>query len=286
MIAIIFSLIAFFAWGIGDVLGIYSARRLNAYSATFWGLVISILFSSFYIPYALPQIYNLSLDIFLLNVFLGSILIVGIFTFNEGLRTSNPSLVGTIASSFVMVTIILALIFFKENISLYQSIAIIFILSGIVFSILDFKCLKTNIFNDKGVIFALISMITWGIYFTFIRIPIDAIGWFWPNYITFSLFPFLLLFIKIRKIELHRPNYKNALPYLISGIILIRIAEFSFNFAISKGLTSIVAPIAGSYPILFVVLSAYLFREPLKKHQIMGIILALTGIVILSIISV
>ena len=31
-------------------------------------------------------------------------------------------------------------------------------------------------------------MVAWGIYFTFVKIPIQQIGWFWPNYISFSLF--------------------------------------------------------------------------------------------------
>ena len=133
---------------------------------------------------------------------------------------------------------------------------------------------------------AIITMLIWGIYYTFIKIPISQIGWFWPNYIFLISSPLVLLIFGSRKLKIERPNINGAfIPLFLASIIALA-AELSFNFAISKNLTAIVAPIAGSYPALFVVLAFFFFKDPITKQQILGIVTTLIGIVLLSILSV
>ena len=59
-------------------------------------------------------------------------------------------------------------------------------------------------------------------------------------------------------------------------------ANLGYNIGISSGYTSIVAPIAASYPVLFVILSSWYFREPLFRRQVVGIATSLVGIVALT----
>lgn len=128
-------------------------------------------------------------------------------------------------------------------------------------------------------------MISWGIYFAFIKIPINSVGWFWPNYITFLLFPLIFIYMKFKKIRFESPTNNNVFVPLFISIILVRIAEFSYNFAIDKGLVAIVAPIAGANVTLFVILAFIFLKDPIKKQQIIGIVTTLAGIVILSLSS-
>jgi len=89
-----------------------------------------------------------------------------------------------------------------------------------------------------------------------------------------------------RKIPLIKPTGKGVIFPVIANSILLTVAEFSFNSAMGRGLTAIVAPIAGSYPTLFVVLAFLVFKDPIKKQQVVGIITTLVGIIFLSIFSV
>ena len=68
--------------------------------------------------------------------------------------------------------------------------------------------------------------------------------------------------------------------------MLVRVAEFSYNLGISKGLVTIVAPIAGANPTLFVVLAFLFLKDPITKQQIIGIITTLIGIALLSFLSI
>jgi len=50
-------------------------------------------------------------------------------------------------------------------------------------------------------------------------------------------------------------------------------------------MVSVVAPIAGANPTLFVLLAFFVFKDRLTKQQILGIVLTLLGIVWLSFLS-
>ena len=72
---------------------------------------------------------------------------------------------------------------------------------------------------------------------------------------------------------------------MVVSTTLVRIAEFSYNAGIGKGLVSIVAPIAGANPILFIILAFIFFKDKITRQQILGIITTLIGIVLLSVLS-
>lgn len=200
---------------------------------------------------------------------------------------SSRALVGTIATSFPAVTVLISVAFLNEKLGVQQIIAIIIIFVGLALASLNLKEIRSkNIFSDKGVMLAFVPMIAWGTWTALIKIPVQQIGWFWPNYFTFLLFPLVFFYIKLRKRKIEMPTINNALMPLLVSTVLVRIAEFSYNFAISKGLVSIVAPIAGANPILFIILAFIFFKDKITKQQIAGIVITLLGIVLLSILSV
>lgn len=79
---------------------------------------------------------------------------------------------------------------------------------------------------------------------------------------------------------------KPKLIWLVAITAFLQVAGSTFfNYAISKGQTAIVAPIAGSSPAVFVALAFFIFKEKLNKKQWLGIVLALVGIISLSLLS-
>lgn len=284
--SIFFAFITFFGWGIGDLLVAVTARRLNPYTGTLWSMVLTIILFGTYIPFAFSDLTKLTPFLLLLNIVLGIILIAGIIAYREGFRIGNVALVSTIGSSFTAVTTIMALIFFNERLTLLQTITIVTIFIGLFLSMFKIDEIRSRkVVLEKGLVLGAIAMACWSIYFTFIKIPAKEIGWFWPNYITFLLFPFLYLFMRLRKIPILSPNTNKAFIPLVASTITARIAEFSFNLGVSRGFTSIVAPIAGASPVLTVFLAFLTFRDPITRQQIIGIIVTLVGIVLLSLLS-
>lgn len=288
MQAILFALISYFTWGSGVFFEAIAARRMNPYSLTFWSFFLSFIVLSLYVPFEISSLAGLSWDIFILNYALALFgILLGTLLYYEALRIENRALVGTIASSFPIVTVILSIIFLGERISSVQTIAMLLVFTGLFLASFNIDQIKSKKFVfSKGILFAIITMLVWGLYFTFIKIPIDRIGWFFPNYISLSTFPLLFLyFFKIKGKKLEKLTHNNVFIPLIASTILVRIAEFSYNLGISKGLVAVVAPIARANPTLFVILAFLVFKDPIKKQQIIGIILSLLGVVALSIFS-
>lgn len=287
MQAIIFALIALVGWGVGDIFGTVASRRIGGYSTAFWTLVLEIPLYVFLAPFFLDQLKFLTPGLFMLNLFLGIIGTAGLIAFYEGVRIGNPPLVGTISGAFAALTVIFSTVFLGENITLNQSLAIFVIFTGLILSNLDIKQVKEGkIKFNKGVLMAIIAMICWGIYFAFMKIPIKEVGWFWPGVI--SLFSLLIipLFSKFKKIRLERVNSHRAFLPVLGNATLIGIGTICVYYAIEIGLTSIVAPISGSYPALYVFLAFLIFKDKITRQQIFGIITTLIGIVSLSIFSV
>ena len=283
MLAIIFALISYFSWGAGDIPGTIATRKIGSILTSFWIYLVGLLGSTLFIPFFFNDLNKFTLEVFGINIGLGILLAVCYLAFNEAFRLGNVSIVGTIAGSFSAVTIVLSLIFLGETLTIVQFLFILLIFSGIILTSLNFKDLKSGtILENKGTWIALAVMFGWGAYYTFIKIPITEVGWFWPNYISAIIGTVLLGWLAFGKLRTFKVSDMKTRYNLIAAGILLTLGTFSLNYALSVGATSLVAPIAGSYTTLFVLLSRFAFKDRLTKQQWLGIVVTLCGIVLLA----
>ncbi len=212
---------------------------------------------------------------------------LGYLSFIMGMSKGSVTLTGVIGGSFPVVTTLTALLFFGERVSLGQAGAIALILVGVALSSLE-GSVRTLIrdIRSSALLFAFGAFFLWGVYFAVVRIPIERVGWFLPQYGAnlINLPLFLLIARKAGERQLLRGLPK--LPWLVAGVAALQIGgSMLYNYAISQGSTAIVAPIAGSSPAVFAVLAFFIFKEKLKRIQIVGIVAAIAGIVGLSLLS-
>jgi drug/metabolite transporter (DMT)-like permease len=283
MIALVFASIALLGWGIGDVFQTYASRKIGAYNASLYGYLFGGLLASFYIPFALDSWRYFSLSMLLLTLLLALTNILAFWAYNESLKIGNSSLVGTIAGSFTALVVILSLLFLGERLLMQQVVPIIIIFVGLFLSSINFSDLKKkeSIIN-RSIILALLAMIGWAIYFTFIKIPIQEVGFFWPSYVTSVAGTLFFIIFGLKKIKMPKLSYGSGFPAVFLASTLLTLGSFSFNFAIGKGLSSIVAPIAGAYPALFAFLAFLIFKDPMSRQQKLGMVVVLLGIILLS----
>src|SRR5438270_7169728 len=169
MQAIIVALIAYVGWGISDIFGTIATRRIGAIAATFWATLIAFILCSFYAPFVLYQLKHIPWYIILLSLSLGIIWTISLFCFNKALTIANPAIVGAIGLSWGVVTVITSTVFLGERIHTIQIFTMVLIFTGIVLSSVDiFELFRSKrMLFQRGVIFALIAMIGWGMYGAF-----------------------------------------------------------------------------------------------------------------------
>ncbi len=281
--AIIFALIALIGWGVGDLFGTLSSRKIGSAYNVFWMLVISLMITSFYIPFAGPIA---SFPIFIFSILLNLFDMYGTMAFFRALEIGNASLVGAITGSFGFISAILSIIFFGESLNFIQAIGIVAALIGVILSSIKFTDLNGKklgiMIHEKYIIYSLIALVVWGIYYTFLRIPVKNIGWFWSAYSWNYFFLILIALGKIKKDVFDVLREKKAMITLFLFTLFINAGVFAYNLGINIGFTSVVAPIAASSSVLFVVLTRIFLREKLTGQQKIGIISSLLGILLLA----
>ena len=283
MIVIFFAFVVFLTWGVGDIFTTKATRKMGSFNATFYSYVFGALFSALYIPFAIGQLTAYTPSMIFLSIGLAIIQLLAFFAYNEGLKVGNSSIVGTIGGSFTALVVILSLLFFGERLSIEQGIAITITFIGLVMSSLHINDIKNKtVLSNKGTIYGLIAMVGWAIYFTFIKIPVQKSGFFWPT-ITADIVASLVFFLfGIKRLKMPKLSSKSGFPAVALAGLLLTIGAFSFNFAIGRGLSSIVAPIAGAYPALFAFLANIVFKDPITKQQKLGMIVTLCGVIALA----
>lgn len=280
--AVFFALFTLAGWGVADVFVVIASRRIGNIKAYFWTLVLSLILSSLYIPFAGPVHDYFSL---LTALVLGLFLSFGTLMYFRSLEIGNAAVCGTIGGLLILPVVLMSMIFFGEKLGFIKITGIVFALTGMTLTSLKLgkKFSFHEIISEKGVGLAYIAMICWGIYYAFIRIPVKNIGWFWAFYPSNFLL-FIILFLgKIKKDSVKVLGEGNTFSLILINALLITASELSYNAAVNIGYTSVAASIAGCYPVLFVILARIIFREMLTRQQKLGIVLSLLGIVLLAV---
>jgi len=283
MIAIISALVSFLGWGIGDIFNTVATRKLGSFNASFYGYSVGMVLSILYIPFALDTVSKVNIETILITSVLAVIQVIAFFSYNEGLKVGNASLVGTISGAFTTLVVIFSLIFFDEKLVFPQILAIVVTFLGLLLSSIHFSDLKNKkALINKGTLLAFAAMLGWAIYFTFIKIPVRQTGFFWPTFITDIVGTLIFLIIGFPRIKWLKIPLQGGFSAVIISGLLLSIGTFGFNFGIEKGLSAIVAPIAGAYPALFALLAFIIFKDPITNQQKIGMIITLCGIILLA----
>ncbi|MCA9392186.1 DMT family transporter [candidate division WWE3 bacterium] len=283
-LAYVLALITFIGWGSGDLFTIVVTRNIGASLTTFWTFVFGFIISLVVLLFVPHDISGLTIPLLILNLFLGVLLITGNVLISEAFRISSAPLVGIIIQSFPAVVLVLSTFVYGDVVTLKQWFFIAIIFIGVFLCSVDLKqLLSAKVLIDHGTRLALIATICLSIFFTFSRTLISAYGWFLPSFIATLCFPLILIFMRSRKEKFIAPPSLKLLFFTLMIALLIRSADFALNYGLSiPGASSIVAPIAGAAPILFVILSSLIFKDKVSKQQIGGIAVTLLGIMLLT----
>ncbi|MBI2616645.1 DMT family transporter [Candidatus Gottesmanbacteria bacterium] len=282
--ATLFAFLALIGWGTGDIFVTIASRKIGNVHAYFWGFLLALILTTLYIPFAgeFPEI-GMFIVAFLINI----IHSLGNISYFRALEVGNASIVGTISGGgFPVVAVLMSIFFFGETPSLLQLVAIFLVVSGIVLSSLDISLLKEKglkgAISNSGVPYAIGGMLGWGISLSLIRIPVETIGWFWSLYPIYLIALILPIFKRVRKNIFKVFRASSIVTVIVLYTLLVTMADFAYNIGILSGYTSTVAPIAGAFPVLFVVLSRFVFHERLNPQQKIGITSSLVGVVLIS----
>lgn len=282
MNAIFYALMSYIGWGAGDIFGAIASRKIGGFKTTFWIMVgASILFLPLTFFYW-NSLVSAPLPIILVAILVGFFYQSGNFAINEALTKTDASIVLTIMGSFGAFIVLFSTLFLHEPLSLVHALIILYIFSGVFLCTYQKTTSHKSKDKTKGIVLSLYAAICFGIFFTVFKVLSQKLGWFWPIYLSFLWLP--VTYVYLRKININ-PTFvdiKISFFPLLYNLLLLRGADFTFNIGLQMGLAAIVAPIASASPTLSVILAFIVFHEKPTNRQLVGILLALSGIVALG----
>lgn len=182
-----------------------------------------------------------------------------------------------------VIVVVFSILYFKDHLSSYQIVGIIFAMGAIVILTRQFDDKKISYRNiRRGYLFVFISLLAGAvasISSKFAAMYTNKIAYIAISYIFATLFSFGLR--EKFQTEEASENHKDA---LIIGFVmgLINFAGYySFLKALSMGPLSIIASITGMHFVIALILSALIYKEKLTPLRILGISLTILSIILL-----
>ena len=274
MLALLSSLL----WGTADFFGgnltkKYKALAVTGVSQSFglmFGLVIVLVTSSWFAPTLSWNNY------FLPGVLAGTLGFIGLTAFYAGLATGRMGVVSPISSLSALIPLTVAFIN-GEKPSTVQLIGMAVALTGAFCA--SGPEIKGGI-SLRPLVYALIAAFGFGTAITFIAQGSKSSAIMTMTIMRFTTF--LIALALFAKYKTTGGFSKKDIPILIG----IGGADFFGNvllgIATTKGLVSLAVVLGSLFPIVTALLAYKLLHERLHKFQYLGIIFAVSGIVIIS----
>jgi len=275
--AVLLALAASLSWGVGDFIGGFKTRRLGAFAVLFVSqpptlLLIAAIVIIRGVPIA-PGPWIVA------GVVAGLVGLVGLSAAYRGMAIGVVSVVSTIAATGPVVPIIVGLLL-GERPSVLQFGGIVVTLAGIALLAFDRRP-QAGGKLVPGVGLALLAALAFGVFLVAIRYasrPDPVWGVLATR--TGSVLALLLLGLAFRsRLKVGRAD----VPSLFAVGVLDVSADVFFAFATTIGLLSIVSILSSLYPVATVILARIVLKERMARLQQLGIVLALAGVLLISI---
>ncbi len=273
---LIFAVLTAICWG----LVLASVKRAySSFSPTTFVLVGSVSAVCILLPFALLNHATLSLYPLLPIATIVSILFI--FEF-YALEKGKLSLTGTVLNMYPFFTLVFAALFLGESISFFAKIGVGTILVGLILISLE------NLSEFKS--FRIRSWLFWGLAGAFatgfgdflIKAMITdfnpysyslafVIGW--------VIVSIILGIFDRKNVKI---NFSKDFLYLCLGTIFLFSGYIFLHLALKDGLVSVVTPITSASAVISLLLAFIWLKEKIFKHQLIGAILVISGVIVVS----
>ena len=203
-------------------------------------------------------------------------------TYYESMKHGKISVVGTIAGAYAPWTVILALVFLGESMSLGEGLGVVLVVSAMLlftYSIGDNGDKKTELL---GIGLAIASLFFWGTSAAVAKGAIDKMGEtnFVGLYALVCPAIWLVYWLVTDKGKFEMPKSNKWLLEL--SLLFIAGGGITLYIAIANGNVSIVSPVTNIYPLLTIVVAKARLKEKLTTRQMIALAILFASIPLFS----
>lgn len=280
MTGVVLALASSLCWGTSDFLGGLQSRRISAFSVVLWsqlaGGVLLLLITAIVRP-------ELAAGSIVWGTAAGMVEAISLVLFYRGLATGLMSIVAPVSACGVIVPVLFSVA--TGHVPHVLTMAgIVAAILGIVLASMHTTPHGGDVVHSRGAtVLALGAAAGFGLFFVFIDAgtavphgtPLGTVAG--ARLGSAIILPALVL---TRRASASWPG--RTLPYVALVGLLDSGANLLFATAVTYGVLAVVSVLGSLYPVATVVLGQIVLRERLGAVQAAGVVLALSGVVLLS----
>ena len=276
---IFYGFLAMLAYGTANGLSQVPSKELGARTTIFLRGVIMTLFFGILLFFSSPRYDTSGILIALAIAALGYI---PLYLFYKAVQKGKIGVVAPVADSAVVFTVLYSVLWYGEQFSLGQGIALVLIVLGLIFLSLNVQeWRRSELFSLKsGVPYAIVCSLLWGVVYFLLKIPTVTLG---PVLTTLLLEGGVTVVAGVHMVALRekitRPT-RRLWWYVAALGVAVGVGSLCYTLGLEAAPVSVVAPITFSAPLLSVLYGRIVFSERLRNLQYLGILSVVAGIVL------
>lgn len=287
----LFGICTAISWAVADVFIAQSTRRINPlFAAALVNFIGSILFGVYYLLFIRQAVPPDVMGI-LWSGLAGFLIVIASAFFFIALSKGPIGLVSALSSTYPAVTLVLALSIFGATINVRQGWGFAMVLIGVVAAAGFHSGTNQNGKDSKGsgTVTALLAALTWGLGYGLLAEGVRLLGWEAATIVQFSVIAaccLLYMVIRMQRFQKNALELKSVAvnPFILGAAVTQQGGAILLNIGLSGDATggSIIVALSACYPVLTTIMAYFIFKERLPWLAVAGGLLAIIGIVMLS----
>ena len=273
-----FIMVTIFLFGIGQVFTKTGTARLGSP-----GMLLLLSFNMFIIYGGAWLIFHEDVFIpftaLLYCILAATLSAVGYIFFYEAVERQKISLVGVITAAYPFITVIMAVLFLHEPLTLTQILGIILIITSVSF--LAYSPHEYDIQKKTWLLFAVLCFITWGIWAATAKFAINLTGHITYTGVYALVGP--LIWIPYWYVRSGKFNIIKKDTHAELSLAFFCFGGLTFYAALHYGLASMVTAFSNLYPFVTLVFARLILSETMERHHKIAVAVALLGILIVTV---
>lgn len=273
-------------WGLADFLIRFIAVRIGSVSTAFFVQVLGLVVpgSAFLVLLLSSNVGHIEwITVAWLAPVIGVLSGFAYIIYYTGLQRGSVSVVSSVASAWLLVSVLVAAMFLNETVNWQQGGLIALILVGIVTIGIQ---PRDGYGGNSGVAYGLAAMVVLGVALALWKPLTEAAGPFIAVLMSRALASIVTLgFMRFRSIIPTFPSSRFGISMLLFAAVLDAAGFVTFNIGLDRAPVVLIAPLAAAHPLGTIALAMLVLRERPGRFQSIGIVLTVAGVVMLSAVS-
>jgi drug/metabolite transporter (DMT)-like permease len=200
-----------------------------------------------------------------------------------GLERGSVSIVSSVASAWLLVTVLVAAVAFNESVRWEQGVLVLVVIAGVLVISLPGRGTSQG---PTGVGYGLTAMVFLGVGLAMWKPLTEAAGPYLAVLAVRSLASLVSLgYLRVRGAALAWPATRVGVALLLGAAFLDAIGFVAYNVGLERSSLVLTAPLAAAHPLGTIALALLIIHERPTLRQWVGIALTITGVMVLSAVS-